>query len=415
MNARALDKPLRNLGWLLGGRGIHALCSLLYLSLAARSLGLKGFGEFSLLVLMAQMISGLASFSAWQMIVRWGTKLGSAAPAAGFAVALDILAVAIGSCLASASVWSAPLWLPLPEDLRATALALCLAHLAAIRSTPIGVLRFHDRYDGAALAEASLPLVRAIGAVIAAILMPTVAGYALVWGIAELICAGVHWYLASRIEPIARQQVSLRALPASDAEVWPFVWATSLSRSLAVAAKQAFALLVGAIGGAAMLGAFRLAAQIGQALVQFAELVSRAVYPELVRDVERAGVIALRMTWLALSAGSLAVLIAALFGERLITTIAGSGFAVARDAMVVIAIAGATDLLATSAEALLVARGQPWRALAWRAAPVAVAMIALAPAMKVAGLAGAAGCLLLASVLGAIGLGYSAGERATSR
>jgi hypothetical protein len=38
MTAAMLQKPLRNLGWLLGGRGVNALFSLVYLALATRNL-----------------------------------------------------------------------------------------------------------------------------------------------------------------------------------------------------------------------------------------------------------------------------------------------------------------------------------------------------------------------------------------
>lgn len=415
MTAALLRKPLRNLGWLLGGRGVNALFSLVYLALATRNLGLADFGRFSLIVVMAQAICGMASFSAWQMVVRWGSAPGMAKPAAGFALALDLVAVLAGGLVALAMVWSAPFWLPLPPALRPMALALCLVTLVAMRSTPTGVLRLHDRYDLAAVAEAALPATRAGGAVLAAAFLPTIGGFLMAWGAAELACAGLYWILAWRIEPLRAADVSLVRLPRGDPAVWRFVWATSLSRSLAVSARQVLILLVGAIGGAAMAGGFRVAAQLGQALVQLGEALSRAIYPELVREATRAGDLARRVGLLALATGALAVMAAGLAGEWLVSAIAGPGFAFVRGAMMVLALAGAADLLATSADALLVARGRAWRVFAWRALPLAGALALLVPATARFGIEGAAVCVLLASAVSAAGLGYSAAARGSRR
>ena len=70
------------------------------------------------------------------------------------------------------------------------ALALCLATLLAMRSTPIGILRLHDRYDLAAAAEAALPATRAVGAVLAAMFAPTIGGFAMAWGMAGVMLRG---------------------------------------------------------------------------------------------------------------------------------------------------------------------------------------------------------------------------------
>lgn len=415
MTAAMLRKPLRNLGWLLGGRGVNALFSLVYLALATRALGLADFGRFSLIVVLAQAICGVASFSAWQMVVRWGASPGMAKPAAGFALALDLVAVAAGGPIAVAAVWSAPLWLPLPPDLRGVALALCLATLFAMRSTPIGVLRLRDRYDLAAAAEAVLPAIRAIGAILAAVFQPTIGGFVMAWGVAELACAALYWFLAWRLEPLRAADVSLTRLPRGDPAVWGFVWATSLSRSLAVSAKQVMILLVGAIGGAAIVGGFRVAAQLGQGLVQLGEALSRALYPELVREAARAGDLARRMAVIATAAGALAVAAAAFAGEWLVSVIAGPGFGFVHGAMMLLALAGAADLLATSADALLVARGRAWRVFVLRAVPLAGALVLLTPAIARFGLNGAAACVLLASAASAVGLGYSALGRGSRR
>lgn len=410
-----LGKPLRNLGWLLGSRGVNACLSLVYLALATRLLGPEAFGQFALIVVMAQAITGLSSFSAWQPVVHWGSKPGLRTTAIGFAAALDGVSIVAGSVLALCAVWAAPAWLPLPPALRMTALGLCLAALCAIRSTPTGILRLHDRYDLAAAAEAVQPAIRAAGAVAAALAFPTITGFVAAWAVAELACAGAYWLFALRIEPLRLADLSLSRLPAQQPGAWRFIWATSLSRSLAVSSKQVVLLLVGMFGGPLVAGGFRVASQLGQALVQLAEAVARAIYPELVRENRRAAALAGRMALLALGAGILAVLATLFAGPAIMGLVAGPQFAFAQGALVVLAMAGAIDLVAASADALLVSRGRAMSALALRAVPLAGALAALPFVLERSALLGAAVCVLLSSTLAAMGLCYVAFARGVSR
>ena len=65
-------RALRNVGWLLTGKGVGAVLSLLYLGIATRALGLERFGSFALILSTAQAAAGLAGFQTWQLIVRFG-------------------------------------------------------------------------------------------------------------------------------------------------------------------------------------------------------------------------------------------------------------------------------------------------------------------------------------------------------
>src|SRR5690349_11556532 len=49
-----------NTAWLLGGKGFGALCGLAYLAILTRSLGLKGFGHFALILGTAQALIAIA-------------------------------------------------------------------------------------------------------------------------------------------------------------------------------------------------------------------------------------------------------------------------------------------------------------------------------------------------------------------
>ena len=401
-----MRKVLGNLGWLLGSRGINAALSLVYLALATRSLGLTGFGQFALIVVMAQTIAGVASFSTWQAVVRWGQVEAERRGAIGFAVALDATSISAGIPLALLAAWSAPLWLPLPADLRVVALGLCLAAVVALRSTPTGILRLHDRYSWGTAAEAALPVTRAAGAIAAWFFKPDVVGFVLAWGAAELVCAAVHWTMASKLAQFSWRDVSLRRLPRRHPDAWSFVLATNASRTLAVGTKQILVLLVGAVGGAAMAGGFRIAAQFGQALVQLAEALSRALYPELVRTQANAAALVGRTALLGGSVGLIAAALAAAFGEWLLSALFGPDFAFARTATVLLVLAGAAELVATSCDALLVSRGRASTVFMVRAIPLVVALALVPTVVARFGLSGAALCILGASTVSAGALGY---------
>jgi len=396
----------RNLGWLLGSRGINAVLSLVYIGLATRSLGVAGYGQFAMVVVLAQGVAGIASFNTWQAVVKWGHEEGRAGEVTGFAFALDLISIAGGLILAALACSTAAAWLPIPSGSGYLTFALCAAALMSVRSTPTGVLRLHDRYDLSTAAEATLPVTRALGAVAAWLFAPTLAGFVAAWAAAELICATIHWLVAARFIDLRLADISLRRFPKRAVRVWPFVFATSASRTSAVASKQVLLLGVGAFGGSALAGGYRVASQLGQALAQLGEAVSRAIYPDLVKRTSAANGVARRMMILAFGTGVVAALISSLAGRQAIALLAGHEFVFAYAALVLLSFAGALDLAGASWDALLVARHRAGAALTVRTVPLVAALPAMPWALSRFGLAGVAGCVLIASAVTFGGLAY---------
>jgi O-antigen/teichoic acid export membrane protein len=384
---------------LLSGRAVNALLSLVYLALATRTLGIESFGYFALIVALGQTVTGLANFQTWQFVVRWGANGDGPGEATGFAIALDALSTVLGALLAAGLVYSAQFWLPLPHDLLWVAFWFCIVSLVAMRSTPTGLLRLRFRFAEATFAEAVQPVVRAIGAVLAVVFMPTVVGFIIAWAAAEIAVALALWAVTARKERIDFSQVSLTRLPRHHPDAWRFVLSTNAMGSLNVGGKQVMILLVGAIGGEAFAGGFRVASQLGQALVQLAQTVSKAIYPELVHAKDDAVEIARRMANLSLIGGVLAVLVAILFGRWGLEAIAGEEFRVVYWTMVILAIAGAIELVGASLESLLVAANRAGTAFLARALPMVLAFALLPVAMGWQGLKGAGFTVLGSSAL----------------
>ena len=397
-----MTRLFRNIGWLLGGRGLNGVLSLVYLALATNTLGMAQFGIFAIIVAIGQIVTGLANFQTWQFVVRWGAQDKGPSEATGFAIALDLLSLVLGTVLAAILTWTATLWLPIPENLLWLTFGYCIVSLISIRTTPIGLLRLRFQFGKATAAEAVQPIVRTIGAVLAWLYMPTVTGFVLAWAASEIFVALALWIVAARGGGIDLSQISLSRIPAKHRDAWRFVWSTNMSGSLTIAGKQLMILMVGAIGGEALAGGFHVASKLGQALVSLAQAISKAIYPELVHAKEDAQLIAQRMANIALIGGVIAVLVS-LFAGRWGLGFFGEEFRGVYWAMVILSIAGAVELIGASLESLLVSAGRAATAFIVRGVPTILAILLLEVAMDWNGLKGAAFAVLGASSLAVVG------------
>lgn len=381
----------------MGARSINAVLSLVYLALATRALGLEGFGQFVLIFTFAQVVGGFTAFQTWQAVIRWGQVEHLRGRAVGFALGLDLLTIACGTVAAALLLAFAGDWLPIAPEYRGMTFVFTVAYLLAIRSTPTGILRLHDRYASSAAADTTLSIVRVIGALLASLFAPSIPVFLIIWAVAELLTAAMYWRLAARAQPIGLREISLMRLPSEEEKAWSFVAGTSLTAMLSVASRQVIVLLIGALGGAALAGLYRVAMQIGEGVLKLAQALLRATYPELVRDPGKAAQIARRMTRLAMATGFAAVLLALLAGEWLIVAIAGAAFLPAYWPLILLAGAAALELAGTSFEALIVARGQAVTVFVLRLVPTAAAIGALPWLIGAYGVTGAAMAVLGAS------------------
>jgi O-antigen/teichoic acid export membrane protein len=352
---------------------------------------------------MGQTVLGLANFQTWQFVVRWGAGEDGPGEATGFALALDLLSVAFGIVLSAVLVLTAQYWLPLPPELRWLAFAYCVVLLLCMRSTPIGLLRLRLRFrqsHGGRSDAADRPGRgrgrRRHAVPIGARLRNRLDDFGSCRCSIDLDSA------ASR-ERIDFSQISLHRIPREHPDAWRFAWSTGMTGALNVSSKQILILLVGAIGGETAAGAFRVAAQLGQGLVQLAQTISKAVYPELVHARDEAVDMARRIANFALVGGILAVIFAVFFGRWFIYIIAGPEFRGVYWPLIILAVAGAIELVGASFESLLVSAGRAGTAFIVRALPLGLGFAMLDAAMNWQGVKGAALIVAFASALAVIG------------
>lgn len=359
----------RNLGWMLASRGVLAVLSLVYLAIVTRTLGVSGFGRFALITGAGQALTTVVGFQTWQIIVRYGTghlepgdelRLARLFKACGL---LDLASAVLGVILAAVIIrtWGEPLGVKAVHA-RAT-MIFTVAQLLSIRSTPLGILRLRDRFSFAAAADSVTPVVRLVGAVAAAVLLPSVTGFLIAWGLAEVLTAAAYWGALARtgdLRLLFARNVGVRDVVVDHPGIVRFSLATNASSSLGLTSKQIPLLLVGGTVGTASAGAFRLALQLAQALTKVSQLLARAAFPEIVRAVAAGGLarvrrMILRSFLMASVVAAFAFLIVVLFGHPVLTLMGGKGFGRAYPILLWLAAAGCVDLVTVGFEPLLLA------------------------------------------------------------
>lgn len=364
-----MARIVRNMLWLMSGKGVGAVLSLVYLGIATRTLGVVQFGYFALILSMGSAIALLAQFDSWRVVIRFG----AAHLHAGETEALGRLVAAcrifdfIGFLIGAAVAWGATELLVYfgqwELESAGNALWYCVAVLASIHSTPMGVLRIHHRFDLSTYAETMVPVARMVGAVAVLLLKPDVTGFLIAWAASELVAAVCFWLLAWRIDPDAlawRHSRYFRQTFRQNKELLPFLTVANLGTSLAGLSSQAPILLVGGFVGPAAAGLFRLAFQLSRAIAKIATLVSRSTYAEFNHVRARNGDQGLhkllrkidRIAWI--SGGALMLIVFAL-GKPILWIVAGAEFTAAYPILLILGLAAAIDFVAINKEPALLA------------------------------------------------------------
>jgi len=387
-----IKRILHNTSWLLGGKGFGAVCSIVYLAILTRTLGLKDFGHFSLIFGTAQALVALAGFQTWRVVVRYGSehvhaqqwdRFGRLAMLAGL---VDIVGGILGCLLAAVAIYGFSEVLSLNPDYIDMAFWFAVASLWALVSAPTGILRALHRFDRAVYVEAIVPLGRLLAALWIWYSGPTVGRFLFAWAAIDLAEAALYWYTARRLAPQAIRFRYLkdwrRALDENEGIV-RFFLVTYASESLDAAMKNGPLLAVGAFISTRAAGLYRLAAQVTQALGKLSSLLTRAVYAEVARarvsaKADEFRKLAWQTTLLASGTGVLVVLIALLLGDQVLGLIGGDAFEGGADILVPLAIAASFELAMVAFEPVLHSTGRAHHSLFARVASVAALAVGLA-------------------------------------
>ena len=363
---------LKNVGWLLGGKGFGAVCSIIYLGILARSLGGKDFGHFSLIFGTGLAIVELSKFQTWQMVVKFGTPIvaredwpafGRLSMAAG---TIDF----VGSALGCAIAWIAIIYfgptLDLNPSYTASAFAFVCALVFARVSAPIGVMRVLDRYDLAVTAGAITPIARLLAAIFIWWDGATVEKFLIAWAAIELFSAILYWIIARSLAPQAIRIGNLFHFDRVRREnpgVVGFLGITYASTSLWGAVQQGPLLAVGYFLGTSAAGIYRIADQLAKGLGKLATLSAQALYPEVNRQRhasphDQFSKLVKRINTTVILAGVMLVGLTIAVGGHILELIGGEPFRRGAPVLIPLVLAASLELASVSYEPVLHALGK---------------------------------------------------------
>jgi O-antigen/teichoic acid export membrane protein len=411
----------RNLAWLLGGRGFQAVASLLYLGLAARTLGPVRFGEFTLVLAYGQAIANVAQFQSWQTVIRYGTihiaagardRLGRLL---GLTTLFDGVGAILGAIVAAAGVALAAGWLGWDAAERGRAAWFGVALLLSIGATPTGMLRLVDRFDLTTWCQAVGPLVRLAASIAAWATDGGIGLFLAGWAAAALLQHGATWFAALTRTglPVAIGGRRTGRAVRENEGIWRFALTTNAAGTVGLLGEQLATLAVGGAAGATAAGGFRIASKVARALAKPIQIAARVLYPELARlqasaDHATLDHVMARVSRYAIGLSLAVVVVALAGGGLLIGLLAGPGYGFARDMLVVMAIGVAIDLSGFALEPLLVAHGRAGTVLAIRVAGTLLLGLLIALLLPTLGAMAAAVATVAASLAMRVALGRAA-------
>lgn len=385
-----LKNIIRNLAWLLGGKGFAAVVSLIYLALLSRSLGVKDFGHFSLIFGTAQALVALAGFQTWQTMVRFGAgpaleqnwpRLGRLA---ALCAVIDGAGALLGCAIAAVVFYGFGPLLKLNPDFVHIGFAFSCALLWSRMTTSNGLVRVLDRIDIASYVEAVVPLGRLIAALIIVFITgPSVARFLFAWAALDLLAAALYWLAAWRLAPHSINRATFRRWRDALREnkgIGGFFGITYANSSLDALYRQGPLLMVGLLLGTSAAGIYKLADQLAQGIGTLSALVARAVFPEFALSSMAGEPHAFRKLVWQVSAGAalgglVVTLTAFLFGEAVLGLIGGQDFVRGAPVLVPLAISASFALAAVGFEPLVFSTGHAAYAVIARTISV-VAIIA---------------------------------------
>ena len=366
-HSSALKRMGRNSGWLAGSAAFSAVASIVYMALAARTLGPWAFGVFALTMTFGELLTDLAQFQSWKAITSFGAVHHVAEDEArlsrlfGYTIRVDLVTGLVGAAVAGvAARLIAPLLHWSAHEAHVAGL-FGAALLLTSSTAPAGMLRLFDRFDFQVLSDALAQATRLIGCLVGWAVGGDVDWFLGVWAVAALLqLLSQLWavLMVGQRPHLFRQSLSL--VQGENPGLWPFMVKTNLSSSVSMIWMHFGTLAVGARAGAVEAGGFRLAHRFSLAIMKPVEIATKTLFPELARLVAGDNLTAARTLLVRASAISaifavVLVTAAGLFGGEFLRLVAGPGFGYAHQFLLLLSIAAAINVAGFGLEPFLAA------------------------------------------------------------
>lgn len=270
-----------------------------------------------------------------------------------------------------------------------------------------GILRLHSEFSQTFLAEAVVPTLKTLGAVVAFFTHPSLEIFLIVWAGSEMASTLVFWWLANRS--------CRRAYGRPDGRHWWRVWrenkglpelmvASNFGTMAYTVAQQLPVLLVGSFAGATEAGIYRLAHQLTQSITIMAGFIGLASYTEMTNIYVKQGLrgvasLYVRLTLIALGLFLLLAPAIVLLGKPLLLLMSGPAFLGAYPFLLVLGLAACLQMATVSCEPMLMAAGRSRLIIGIRLAGTATLIAAIYLMLPTMGAIGAAWSKVLAETV----------------
>lgn len=326
-----------NTGLMVGSKALSAALGLACILIAGNSISIRALGIIFFLHSYHLFFAQLATFQAWQTIIRFGMDdvknqdVKSLSRLLQFGFKLDVISAVI-AFLGALACYKIVGFLGdiLPNifggsdaeaDVKASfgMVALyCSLLLVRFRGSSIGVFRLFDRFDILAWHGMIMTGVRFVGVVIAATLGAGMEGFLLAWFIGSLVDYITLPLLAAR--ELSKRNLLRSVLTAKSSirhprkGVWPFAWKANIDSTLAASNVHLPVLLVMSVFGPIWVSVYRTAEEIAKLLSEGFKLLDQVIYPELAKmvsdgQVEKIWRLVMRAALILLAVGLVASLI----------------------------------------------------------------------------------------------------------
>jgi len=398
-----------NTGLMVGAKVLGVLMGLLTLKIATNSLQPFEFGTLVFLHGYMLFFSEVGTFQSWQSIIRYGTddvkerNHQRLAELIGFGIRLDAIA-AIVAYLASLAIFGIIGYLATffpglgPEaavsgekgfsaaSVQNYAALYCLLVLFRQRGASIGIFRLFDKFHVLAIKAVIMPVVRCIGAIIAALSGAGFEGFLWAWFLGSLAAyiflptmAILELKKRGLLGAVIRARVNFLR-PRACGRVWPFVFKSNIDSTLSAANLHLPLLLVTLVFGQVWAGIYKIAEEVAKLLSEGFRLLDQVIYPELAKmisngEADKIWKLVSRAAVMLLSFGLFISAIFVFIGPAILWLLASEEFVVAAPLASLLVLAAA--LLATAAPLypIFYAADKPHRAIYARGAGVMVYII----------------------------------------
>jgi len=282
-----------NAGKLLSANAVACLLGFATTALTARALGPENYGILALVLVYQLTIGKLATFNAWQAIIKYGSEAlhandpGALRQLIKLGFTLDVSSAVLGTAVAM--ILAGPLigLLGWDQSVRPLLILYSVLILFSLSGTPIGILRLFDRFDLLSYAAVLCAFLRLIAVVWCLISSQALFGFVLAYLITGIL--GQLYNVFASLWVLRKQGIKkvmsepLQGIRIKFPGICDYVWTTYLNSTLAVTLREGSSIVIAALTSPAAFGLYRIAQQLSKVLPMLSDPLYQSTYPELAR------------------------------------------------------------------------------------------------------------------------------------